>query len=166
MFATLDPTSRRLRLPYEQEVVINDTVGFIRDLPATLLAAFRATLEEISDSDLLLHIVDAANPQCMAQIASVEKILADLEYDKIPRLTVLNKSDLLSAENTESLIHRVKQETDTDCFAVSAVRRDSLAILVEKTGNMLLRNLSERIHISDAVAYQNQLETEALTLTK
>jgi GTP-binding protein HflX len=166
MFATLDPTSRRLRLPYEQDVVINDTVGFIRDLPATLLAAFRATLEEISDSDLLLHIVDASNPQCMAQIASVEKILGDLEYDKIPRLTALNKSDLLSVEDTESLIHRVKLETGTDCFAISAVQRDTLAILVEKTGNMLLRNLSERFQVSDTIAHQNQLENEALTLTK
>ena len=63
MFATLDPTSRRLRLPVEQEVIINDTVGFIRDLPETLVAAFRATLEEIGDSDLLVHIVDASNPR-------------------------------------------------------------------------------------------------------
>jgi GTP-binding protein HflX len=65
MFATLDPTSRRLRLPIEQEIIINDTVGFIRDLPETLVAAFRATLEEISDSDLLVHVVDAANPQAL-----------------------------------------------------------------------------------------------------
>ncbi|MCV6005678.1 50S ribosome-binding GTPase, partial [Escherichia coli] len=67
MFATLDPTSRRLRLPYDQEVVINDTVGFIRDLPETLVAAFRATLEEISQSDLLVHLVDASNPQALNQ---------------------------------------------------------------------------------------------------
>jgi GTP-binding protein HflX len=153
MFATLDPTSRRLRLPYEQEVVINDTVGFIRDLPPTLVAAFRATLEEISDSDLLLHIVDAANPRCLAQIASVEKILADLEYDKIPRLTVLNKTDLLSAADAESLKHRVQLETGTECIIVSALRRETLAVLVEKTGNMLLRNFSERLQFSDAVAY-------------
>jgi GTP-binding protein HflX len=74
MFATLDPTSRRLRLPREQEVIINDTVGFIRDLPPDLLAAFRATLEEISDSDLLLHLIDAANPRWLQQLESVERI--------------------------------------------------------------------------------------------
>ncbi len=68
MFATLDPTSRRLRLPREQEVIINDTVGFIRDLPPDLLAAFRATLEEISDSDLLIHLVDASNPRWEQQL--------------------------------------------------------------------------------------------------
>jgi GTP-binding protein HflX len=153
MFATLDPTSRRLRLPYEQEVVINDTVGFIRDLPPTLVAAFRATLEEISDSDVLLHIVDASNPRAMAQIASVEKILADLEYDKIPHLTVLNKIDMLTAAGAETLQRRVELETGAECIAVSALKRDSLAILVEKTGNMLLRNFSERLQFSDAVAY-------------
>ncbi len=153
MFATLDPTSRRLRLPYEQEVIINDTVGFIRDLPPTLVAAFRATLEEISDSDLLLHIVDASNPRCMAQIASVEKILADLEFDKVPRLTVLNKIDLLTKADAEGLTHRIEVETGTECIVVSALKRESLAILVEKTGNMLLRNLSERLQFTDAVAY-------------
>ncbi len=78
MFATLDPTARRLRLPYEQEVIVNDTVGFIRDLPETLVAAFRATLEEISDSNLLVHVVDASNPRAMQQIESVDKILSEL----------------------------------------------------------------------------------------
>src|SRR5204862_4406522 len=98
MFATLDPTSRRLRLPYDQEVIVNDTVGFIRDLPETLVAAFRATLEEISDSDLLVHVVDASNPRVLQQIASVGKIIADLDYGKIPQLIVLNKTDLLGLE--------------------------------------------------------------------
>ena len=81
MFATLDPTSRRLRLPREQEVIINDTVGFIRDLPPDLLAAFRATLEEISDSDLLIHLVDASNPRWQQQLESVERILSELKFD-------------------------------------------------------------------------------------
>ena len=98
MFATLDPTSRRLRLPYDQEVIINDTVGFIRDLPEALVSAFRATLEEIADSDLLIHVVDAANPRVMQQIASVNKILHDLEYERIPQIVVLNKSDLLDED--------------------------------------------------------------------
>ncbi len=97
MFATLDPTSRRLRLPREREVVINDTVGFIRDLPADLVQAFRATLEEIEDSDLILHLVDATHPRREEQIAAVEQILQELGYAAIPRLLVLNKADLLDA---------------------------------------------------------------------
>ena len=88
----LDPTSRRLRLPYEQEVIINDTVGFIRDLPETLVAAFRATLEEIGDSDLLVHIVDASNPRAIQQIESVEKILLELELNKIPQISCFKQS--------------------------------------------------------------------------
>ena len=103
MFATLDPTSRRLRLPIEQEIIINDTVGFIRDLPETLVAAFRATLEEISDSDLLVHVVDASNAQVAQQIESVDKILLDLELNNIPRLVVLNKSDLIDEVSLEAL---------------------------------------------------------------
>jgi GTPase len=103
MFATLDPTSRRLRLPYEQEVIVNDTVGFIRDLPEALVAAFRATLEEIADSDLLVHLVDASNPRVWQQIESVEKILHDLEFNDIPSLIVLNKADLIDEVSLESL---------------------------------------------------------------
>ena len=103
MFATLDPTSRRLRLPYEQEVIVNDTVGFIRDLPEALVAAFRATLEEIADSDLLVHVVDASNPRVWQQIESVEKILQDLEFNDIPSLIVLNKSDLCDEISLEAL---------------------------------------------------------------
>ncbi len=95
MFATLDPTSRRLRLPREREVVINDTVGFIRDLPVDLIAAFRATLEEIEDSDLIVHLVDGAHPNYAARIEAVERLLGELGYDEIPRLLVFNKADLL-----------------------------------------------------------------------
>jgi GTP-binding protein HflX len=75
MFATLDPTSRRLRLPRDQEVIINDTVGFIRDLPPDLITAFRATLEEMEGSNVLIHLVDASSAQIEEHIASVHKIL-------------------------------------------------------------------------------------------
>jgi len=98
MFATLDPTSRRLRLPREREVVINDTVGFIRDLPRELLAAFRATLEEIEDSDLIVHLVDVSHPGHEAQTDAVERILNDLEYGEIPRLLVFNKTDRIGED--------------------------------------------------------------------
>lgn len=131
MFATLDPTSRRLRLPYEQEVIINDTVGFIRDLPETLVAAFRATLEEISDSDLLVHVVDASNSAALQQVASVDKILTELKLNEIPQIIVLNKMDLTDAETVETLTRQISQDHNVTPVAISAVRRDTLRPLVE-----------------------------------
>lgn len=137
MFATLDPTSRRLRLPYEQEVIINDTVGFIRDLPPALLAAFRATLEEISDSDLLVHVVDASNPRAIQQIRSVDAILKDLDLDKIPQILVLNKSDLLDDEAIADLQRSISLDKHIDSVALSAIRRDSLKALTERIGSRM-----------------------------
>ncbi len=93
LFATLDPTSRRLRFPHEREVVLTDTVGFIRDLPTPLKNAFRATLEELHEADLLVHVVDARDPRRDKHIAAVEDVLAELGIEKTPRLLVLNKSD-------------------------------------------------------------------------
>src|SRR5207302_2934321 len=84
MFATLDPTSRRLRLPRDQEVIINDTVGFIRDLPPDLITAFRATLEEMEGSNVLIHLVDASSPQLESRSESVERILGELGHTDIP----------------------------------------------------------------------------------
>jgi GTP-binding protein HflX len=96
LFATLDTSTRRLRFPREREVIITDTVGFIRSLPASLLGAFKATLEELRDADLLLHVVDAANPRFEAQIEQVQAILEDLELGGKQQLLVFNKSDLLA----------------------------------------------------------------------
>ena len=95
LFATLDTSTRRLRFPREREVIITDTVGFIRSLPASLMGAFKATLEELQDADLLLHLVDCGNPRFEEQIGQVEQILEDLELGQKPRLLVFNKSDLL-----------------------------------------------------------------------
>jgi GTPase len=131
MFATLDPTSRRLRLPYEQEVIINDTVGFIRDLPETLVSAFRATLEEISDSDLLVHVVDASNPRVVQQIESVNKILTDLKFNSIPQIIVFNKSDLVEPVEIGQLERQVCLDKPVECVSISAIRRESLRPLVE-----------------------------------
>jgi len=131
MFATLDPTSRRLRLPYEQEVIINDTVGFIRDLPEPLVSAFRATLEEIADSDLLVHVVDASNPRVMQQIDSVDNILKELNLNSIPQVLVLNKADLLPPGEIDNLRRQVMFDKPTECVAISAIRRDSIKPLVE-----------------------------------
>ena len=124
MFATLDPTSRRLRLPREREVVINDTVGFIRDLPRDLLAAFRATLEEIEDSDLVVHLVDASHPGYVQQIAAVARILDELGYGETPQLLVLNKIDLLTAQERE------ERMAGHDALAVSALRRQGIDTLL------------------------------------
>ena len=142
MFATLDPTSRRLRLPYEQEVIINDTVGFIRDLPETLVAAFRATLEEIGDSDLLVHVVDASNPRAIQQIESVDKILLDLELNKIPQIIVLNKADLLDESSLEALERQISFDSNAEIVAVSAIDSKTLKPLIGKTGEILSRDLS------------------------
>jgi GTP-binding protein HflX len=131
MFATLDPTSRRLRLPYEQEVIINDTVGFIRDLPDALVSAFRATLEEISDSDLIVHVVDTSNPRVLQQIESVGKILADLSFNQIPQIVVLNKSDLLAGDQIEILKRQIMLDRAVECVSISAIRRETLRPMVE-----------------------------------
>jgi len=95
LFATLDPTTRRLRFPQEREIIIADTVGFIRDLPRDLARAFRATLEELDQADLLLHVVDAGDPARERQTVAVESILADLGLAETPRLLVMNKIDLV-----------------------------------------------------------------------
>ena len=137
MFATLDPTSRRLRLPIEQEIIINDTVGFIRDLPETLVAAFRATLEEIADSDLLVHVVDASSPQALAQIESVDKILQDLELNRIPRIIVLNKADLLDENSLEALERQLKLDKDVESVAISAIHSKTLKPLIDKIGELV-----------------------------
>jgi GTP-binding protein HflX len=96
LFATLDTATRRLRFPREREVVVTDTVGFIRDLPKDLLGAFRATLDEMQDADLILHVVDISNPRFEQQMGSVDKILCEIGLDRIPRLIVLNKVDLVN----------------------------------------------------------------------
>ena len=93
LFATLDPRSRRLRLPIEREILVTDTVGFIRDLPPDLRRAFASTLAELQDADLLLHVVDASSPRAEEQMATVTALLAELELDEVPVLNVFNKRD-------------------------------------------------------------------------
>ena len=131
MFATLDPTSRRLRLPREREIVINDTVGFIRDLPKDLLAAFRATLEEIEDSDLVIHLVDGSHPRHEAQIRAVDNILKELEYGGIARLLVFNKTDLLDEAGRNDLL------VGRDAVAISATKGRGLDELLSRVDKML-----------------------------
>jgi GTP-binding protein HflX len=141
MFATLDPTSRRLRLPREQEVIINDTVGFIRALPPDLLSAFRATLEEISDSSLLIHAVDVSNPRWVQQVQSVKRILSELKLADIPSILALNKADLLEPEAVETAVRQARQLDHNNIVVISAIKPDSLGGLLENAGAVLARNL-------------------------
>jgi GTP-binding protein HflX len=99
LFATLDPTTRRVAMPGGREVLFSDTVGFIQKLPPDIVAAFRATLEEIAEADMLLHVVDATHPNAPAQKESVEDILAEMEIDHLPTVVALNKIDLLSEDH-------------------------------------------------------------------
>lgn len=139
LFATLDPTSRRLYLAPDEYAVLNDTVGFIRELPADLARAFRATLEELEDADLLLHVVDASSPDFADKILSVEEILGDLALDNIPTITILNKADLLSQEQREEL-----SENYPYVF-LSAVDRDSVAEFREHLREQIHQRLSTQV---------------------
>lgn len=141
MFATLDPTSRRLRLPREQEIIVNDTVGFIRDLPPGLLSAFRATLEEIGDSKLLIHLVDVSNPRWSQQIQSVERILEELKFAEIPAILALNKADLVDFETLNAIARQLAQGGNREVVVISATDRKTLPPLLEKVGKMLSQDL-------------------------
>jgi GTP-binding protein HflX len=125
LFATLDPSSRRLRFPKDIDVIITDTVGFIKNLPKDLQVAFRATLEELETADLLLHVIDISNPRCEDQIQSVETILESLELNQIPTLRVLNKQDALAQEDVNRCLN---------CYggiAISANNKATLRQLIE-----------------------------------
>jgi GTP-binding protein HflX len=146
MFATLDTASRRLRFPRERDVIITDTVGFIRDLPKDLLAAFRATLEELKDADLLLHIVDISNPRFEQHIKSVEKILSDLGLSEKPTLLVFNKEDLVDKEEVESISKRFGG------ISLSAIRPETFHRLLKAIEAKLwpLSDQSEKCEKSEA----------------
>ncbi len=125
MFATLDTASRRLRFPREREVIITDTVGFIRDLPKDLIAAFKSTLEELEDADLLLHVVDISNPRFEQQMASVEAIMTELGLEDKKCVLVLNKADKIPLNEATALANRFKG------VAVSALKSDTLAPMLD-----------------------------------
>jgi GTP-binding protein HflX len=133
LFATLDPTSRRLRFPRDIEVIITDTVGFIRDLPKDLMEAFAATLEELDDADLLLHVVDIGNPRFEEQMAAVDRILTELELNRKPAIVVFNKMDLL----------------DPEAAARKARLYGGVAISALKTGTLepLIRAMQDQVEV-------------------
>ena len=132
LFATLDTRSRRIRFPEEREVVLTDTVGFIRDLPKDLFAAFRATFEETADADLLLHVVDAADPAHVQQIETTEALLVELDLARIPRIVVYNKVDLLEPAEVRRLV-----QGRPDTIALSARDRESTRALLAMIADRL-----------------------------
>ncbi|PSJ64533.1 GTPase HflX [Kumtagia ephedrae] len=137
LFATLDPTLRRVRLPHGTPVILSDTVGFISDLPTHLVAAFRATLEEVVEADLVLHLRDIADPDTAAQAEDVERILADLGVDASDRervIEVWNKIDLLDEPNRQRLLEEAAGETHpaVPISAVTGEGIDRLTTLIEQ----------------------------------
>lgn len=139
LFATLDPTTRRIRFPEEKEVIIADTVGFIYDLPPELEKAFSATLEELQYSDLLIHCVDASDPLRDQKIYDVQNILEKLELTRIPQILVYNKMDLLPESEKEIF------ESSKEIIAISALKKIGL--------DKLLRRIEEMLFLSNAKYY-------------
>jgi GTP-binding protein HflX len=145
LFATLDPTMRRIRLPGIDTAILSDTVGFISDLPTQLVAAFRATLEEVTGADLIVHVRDIANPETAAQKAQVMQVLADLdlvdgtgegEAPRVPIIEAWNKWDLLSSEDSKQL-HELAAREGEGAVPVSALTGEGVERLLLAVGRLL-----------------------------
>jgi GTP-binding protein HflX len=135
LFATLDPTTRALRLPCGDKVMIVDTVGFINKIPHSLIEAFKSTLEEVSRADLLLHLVDMANPLYDEQIQIIEKVLSEIGAGEIPTLLVPNKIDVVE----ELPLRELKSKDVVDVCPISALTGAGVAKLLETVGTILDR---------------------------
>lgn len=144
LFATLDPVTRRVELPNGHRVLFTDTVGFIQKLPTQLIAAFRATLEEITEADLLIHIVDSSHPNALAQWRAVQQTLTEISASHIPVITAFNKIDLLSdAAELRSLLLEIP-----DAVPISARKRTGLSDLLAMVETRLFETLLPiRVHI-------------------
>lgn len=128
LFATLDPTTRRLKLPEGREVTITDTIGFIRKLPTTLVESFKSTLDEINGADLILHVVDGSTDELSYQMDTVEEVLGQIGAEQIERLVVFNKKDLLASDEAA----RRLLETHPDSLLVSAQTGEGVDALVQR----------------------------------
>ena len=142
MFATLDPTLRSITLPSKRKVLLSDTVGFIRNLPHTLVTSFRATLEEVQRASLILHVADATSPNAAEQQEQVEKVLAELEAQHKPAIQVLNKVDLLSKAEREAL------SSSGNEVPVSAIKGDGLDALLTRIDAVLTTDPISRMSVS------------------
>lgn len=131
MFATLDPKLKQLQLPSRRKILLSDTVGFIRNLPHTLVTSFRATLEEVERAELLLHVRDASSPMLEEQKAEVEKVLGELDAAGKPVIEVMNKMDLVPEEEREALSRK-------DRVWVSGLRAEGLGELLQAIDDMLI----------------------------
>jgi len=160
LFATLDPTVRRIRFPMDREIVLLDTVGFIRDLPPALRQAFSATLEEIADADLLLHVVDASDPDREQQVATVNAVLGDLGAGQVPRFVVFNKCDRLDQPLRAEEIASLRGEDLA--FQVSALDKQTTRTLMEAIESHLWeRGRVERpAHATYVVPSEDEAEDE------
>jgi GTP-binding protein HflX len=147
LFATLDPTTKRVEIPDGQMVLFTDTVGFIQKLPTQLVAAFRATLEEITDADLLLHVIDITHPNALSHAEAVYQTLAEINADRIQTLSVLNKIDKLS----DSTRARNVLSHFPDAVAISALTGEGMPDLLQKINDMLFEDF---ITISVYLPYQ------------
>ena len=146
LFATLDPTTRRIALPGGREILVTDTVGFIQKLPPTLVAAFRATLEEVEEADVLLHVVDITHPHVLAQAEAVGKVLEDLGVTDKPMVVALNKIDVLSDPNGARRVAKAFPNS----VAISAARKIGLDELRERLKSTLEAQL---VQISVSIPY-------------
>jgi len=141
MFATLDPTLRSVTLPSKRKALLSDTVGFIRNLPHTLVSSFRATLEEVQRASLVLHVSDANSPLSAEQDAQVDRVLKDLEAANKPGLLVKNKIDLLPSKQRDNL------RDDSHTVHVSATKGIGLTTLLDRIDQMLLEDATSRVRL-------------------
>ncbi len=163
LFATLDPTTRRVDLPGGREVLFTDTVGFIQKLPTDIVAAFRATLEEIMEADIILHVADGTHPNVNAQIESVEDTLAELEVDKLPTILAVNKIDGLDGEMPE-----IKVSGEVPIVHISGmtgVGIDDLMLAIEAATEHYMKQLSvlipyKRFELVSLFHERGQVESE------
>jgi GTP-binding protein HflX len=127
LFATLDPTTRKLIMPDRREILLIDTVGFLNELPHHLIEAFKATLEEAAQADLLIHLIDAGHPKAMEQAEAVYRVLGGIDALGKPMVTVLNKADRVASETIDDMKARLGADA-----AISALKREGLDILLDK----------------------------------
>lgn len=156
LFATLDPTTRRLRFPEEREIILTDTVGFIRDLPRDLVAAFKATLEELEESALILHVLDASDSRVMEKQEAVEAILGELNVDGIEQQLVLNKVDEAPRPLAAALA-RV-----TDGVLVSALHRDGLDRLLAKIESKVFNGARTASSMTEPASFEGAVKAGAV----
>jgi GTP-binding protein HflX len=149
-FTTLDPTTRRVHIPNDGTILLSDTVGFIRKLPPAIVSAFRATLEELEDADLLLNVVDFSSPYAAEESQTVEDVLKDLALADRRRITVLNKVDRLidinaagAEQETLAALQSLHPQSDPDTVFTSATRKWGLTALLKRVGEITAAAPSE-----------------------